>query len=179
MGVGRRRSRWRAASIAAVIVVVALGAGLAAFAFVFVPFVLPNLQTSVAETDRTESVRDAGTAVTVVVPAGWSVQRESEDAPRVVVRTPDAKLSITVDVADADLATAASTAGIEGLGPLHRETVTTGAPLVHAQAAEALVAAIGGERASGRFVVRVTEDVSLEEYRAEIAGLLDTVRVES
>jgi len=176
----RGSSRWRTAGITAVVVVIVCGA-VTALALFLAPVVLPNLQTSVVDADRTERVTGASGTVSLMVPAGWSVQRESEDASHIVVRTPDALLAITVDLTAGDPVTAVRDAAIEGLGSPHLETVSTGARLAHAEAPDALVAAIAGvdDRVSGRFVVRPAEDVDLGAYRAEIARLLDAVRIES
>ncbi|MDQ1123079.1 hypothetical protein [Microbacterium trichothecenolyticum] len=180
MGVTRVSARRRTAIVITVVIVIALLAGLAAAAWALAPIILPQLQTSVVETTRTEEVRRDGHTASIDVPAGWSVQREGDDVPRIVVRTPDTRVAITVEIVASAPAVAVDASGVVGLGPLARESVSSGAPLVHAETADTLVAAVGGtdSSASARVIAAAPAD-TLTTYRVEIAHLLDTVRVVS
>lgn len=180
MGVTRRSARRRTVLVITIVILVALLAGLAAAAWVLAPVLVPQMQTTVVETARTEQVRRDGHSASVVVPAGWSVRRESDDAPSIVVRTPDTRLAITVEIVASAPEGAVDASGVAGLGPHASESVSSGAPLVHAEAAGSLVAAVGGldSSVSARLIVEAPSG-TLATYRAEIAYLLDTVRVDS
>lgn len=170
----RRAPRWRGALIVtgAVVVVVAVAG------FALVPVVLPWMQTTVAETDRTIRLSAGERTASLLVPAGWSVQRESDESPTVVVRTPDAALALTVDLVPGASVDAVAATAVEGRGAVRVEQTSEGTALAHAEAPGVLVAAVSASdgSASARVIARADPE-RRESYDAEIAGLLDTVRV--
>lgn len=149
-------------------------------AYVVVPPVMTNLSARVAPGDTATATADG--AVTVTVPRGWTVEHPFLQRDRLVLRTPDGRLTVTITATplsvDAAFATLSSTAG---LGNVMAETLGSGAPARHAQTSDGrtLVAAVGGttDAARSATVEASVDSDRARSYQRAIAGVLESIRV--
>lgn len=163
-----------------VAVTLVIVAGFAALALYLAPRVLPNLQTAVAETDTELAVTESAVRGSLVVPAGWTSYRAWGDDDVVVVRTPDARMEVTVAAAalPTDAAFARAAEAVASIPQPATERLASGLQAVHGAADDVLVAAVGDgtTAASVTLVARVPADL-VAEYRRAFAVLVESVRV--
>jgi hypothetical protein len=177
MGARGMRSRtWMLAGAGIAVGLVAV----AAVGLWLAPRVLPNLMTTVAEADTVQHVGGSGIGpdVAVTVPAGWSYHRAWGDEAMLVVRTPDAAVTVTVTASSASAADTVPLVMAE-LGedaPVSRERLASGLDLRHAVGDGVLVAVVGaGEAAASVSLVARASAGVLPDYRAVLAVLIESV----
>lgn len=172
-----RRARSIAIGIGAGVLVVVAALALGAY---LAPRVLPNLFTEVSDEPHRQTIIDAGTSATVVVPAGWASQRAWGSESELVVRSPDGGLSVTFTISvDAAQPTVASD-DVAGRGGAVVERLASGLDVAHAQTDDALVLAVGrGAAGPSMRMVATGSREDLAPYRPVIADLLESVRVGS
>lgn len=157
-------------------------------AVVAVPPALTNVDSTVSDGVAAEPLVGSGGEADIVVPDGWIVRRQSEDA--VLVVTPDGGLSARVTVTTADAATVVAERAdgatrtellASGLRVFHADTAAerTGsdtADLDATGAGEGVVAAVA--LPDGTTVVvaaEVDDSATLGDYRPALAQLLEGV----
>lgn len=172
-----RRARSVAIGIGAVLLVVVavllLGAYLA-------PRVLPNLFTEVSDEAHPQTIVDAHTSATVVVPAGWASQRAWGSESELVLRSPDGGLAVTFTISVDAARPTVDPGDATGPGGTVVERLASGMDAAHAQTDDALVVAVGRGTAgpSVRMVATGARE-NLAPYRPVIADLIESVRVGS
>ena len=141
-----------------------------------VPPAAANLSSAVSDGSPIALESDTARGA-IAVPAGWVVHRDGD--ARLVARTPDGGLLARVAIVRAD-ADAFVEEHADRSGPLRRETLASGLPVVHADAADGgVVAAV---ILPGGALVTLTSEITSEAersdaaYRPALAQLLDGVR---
>lgn len=163
-----RRSELVLSSIAAVAVI----AFIAIAAIVAVPPSIANLTSTVSDGVAPQTLLAGDLDAQVVVPEGWVVRRQGDDA--LTVSTPDggltAQLAITAD--DAETVVAAS-----GDGTVRREVLASGLSIVHADTApRSVVAAIVvGDGDTVTVFAEVGKSQTPGAYRPALAQLLEGI----
>ena len=168
---GSAARRWEIA-LACAAGTLAIGA-VAFAALVAVPPSLANLSSDVSDGASPRELGDAS----VVVPAGWLVTRDSDDA--LTVRTPDGALRATLETVDetpADVVDEAASAQVP-----RSELLASGLTAVHADLDDGgVVAGVGDPDAapSVRVVVEVRppDGAAPSAYRTAIGDLLEGIR---
>lgn len=176
-----RRSELVLASLGALAVI----AFVVIAALVAVPAALVNVNSTVSDGVAPQPLVADGAEAGIVVPDGWIVRRQSEDA--VLVVTPDGGLSARVTVTTADAATVVAEQAdgatrtellASGLRVFHADTTASpsDADLDATDAGEGVLAAVA--LPDGTTVVIAAEvgaSTSLTEYRPALAQLLEGV----
>lgn len=177
-----RRSELVLASLGALAVI----AFVVIAALVAVPAALVNVNSTVSDGVAPQPLVADGAEAGIVVPDGWIVRRQGEDA--VLVVTPDGGLSAQVTVTTADAATVVAEQAdgatrtellASGLRVFHADTTASPSDAVDLDATDAgegVVAAVA--LPDGTTVVIAAEvgaSTSLAEYRPALAQLIEGV----
>jgi hypothetical protein len=179
MRVRRAPGRARTIGIGVAVGVVAV-IGLSALGLYLAPRVLPNLGTTVSATDTVETVKADGATARVTVPAGWAAGRAWGDDAELHVRSPDGVFAVTITARAMPAADAFADAS--EVAPAARERLASGLDLLHVDSPEhdRIIAAVGApDGASSVVVVASAPADQLQNYRAMLAGLLESIEVDA
>ena len=145
-------------------------------AYFAVPPIATNLSTDIVATDTPIATGDG--AVTVTVPAGWSVQHPFLEDDALILRSPDGHLALTLAASPlaADAAFAALAASFSGVGAPVTETLGSGLSLVHAQAdgGRTVLAAVGSGEAGATVIAHIDAETPAA-YQPAIAEVLESI----
>ncbi|MDZ8170914.1 hypothetical protein [Microbacterium xanthum] len=175
---GDTAARWRVREalivIAGISAVIAVLVGI--LALTVLPPALANLSAQAVEADTRVPIAD-GDEASVLVPAGWVLQRSAVGEGALRVGSPDAELTVSLVATDAGVD--AAFAGATDAPGAVTERLASGLDARHVFAADGFVAAVGSGRTAVVVRAEAAPGAELGRYDTALAMILDGIRIDA